>query len=91
MANDGYSAAAQSDSDLLHGAGQTGKVLHSGSRHTEITSSTPKGPDSGMNVTLGRPKAPSDMSGDSPVGHVVAPGQRTVDPPKGTPSPVKAY
>lgn len=91
MAADGYSKSAPNDADLLHGAGHGGPVLAPGSRHTEITSSTAKGADPGMGATLGRPKAASDMSGDSPAGHVVAPGQRTVEPPKGTPAPSKMY
>lgn len=91
MASDGYAHASPNDSDLLHGAGQTGNVLHNSSRHSDITSSSAKGPDSGMSVDLGRPKSRSDMSGDSPVDHVVAPGQRTVTAPKGSPAPVKTY
>lgn len=83
MAADGYSKAAASDADLLHGCGQTGKVLHPGSRHSDITSSITKGMDPGMSATLGRPKAPSDMSGPTPEDLVVAPGQRTVLSPKG--------
>lgn len=91
MAQDGYSKASPSDADLLHGAGQTGTVLHSGSRHPDIVSASSKGPDAGMSASLGRPRASSDMSGPSPVDHVVAPGQRTVTAPKGTPAPVKSY
>lgn len=77
MTSDGYSKAAASDADLLHGCGQTGKVLHAGSRHADITSSTAKGMDSGMGARLGRPKAGSDMKGATPEDHAVAPGQRT--------------
>lgn len=91
MASDGYSKASPSDSDLLHGAGSTGSVLHSGNRHADIISSTSKGPDAGFNATLGRPRASSDMSGPSPEDHVVAPGQRTVTAPRGVASPVKVY
>lgn len=91
MAADGYAKAAPNDADLLHGCGQGGPVLAAGSRHTDITTSVAKGMDAGMNATLGRPKATSDMAGPTPVGHVVAPGQRTVDAPKGTPPAVKAY
>jgi hypothetical protein len=91
MARDGYSKGSPSDSDLLHGAGQGGGVLHSGSRHPDIVQATTKGPDAGMSASLGRPRASSDMSGDSPQDHVVAPGQRTVTAPKGAPSPVKVY
>lgn len=91
MAADGYSKAAPNDTDLLHGCGQGGQVLHSGNRHSDITSSTAKGPDAGNTASLGRPKAASDMAGPTPVGHVVAPGQRTVDPPRGNPTPSKMY
>lgn len=91
MAADGYAKAAPSDADLLHGCGQGGPVLAAGNRHTDITSSTVKGPDAGNTASLGRPKASSDMTGPTPVGHVVAPGQRTVDPPKGAQQPMKAY
>lgn len=79
------------DIDQIHGAGQTGTVLHSGSRHPDITSSNRRGPDAGMSASLGRPRASSDMSGDSPADHVVAPGQRTVTAPKAAPAPVKSY
>ena len=76
-ASDGYSKAAASDADLLHGCGQTGKVLHSGSRHADITSSTSKGMDPGMAAKLGRPQASSDYKGPTPEDVNVAPGQRT--------------
>lgn len=75
--NDGYSSGAVSDADLIHGCGNTGKVLHSGSRHAEITSSTAKGMDPGMAATLGRPRAKSDMPGSTPEDVNTAPGQRT--------------
>jgi hypothetical protein len=91
MAQDGYAKASPSDADTLHGAGQGGPVLHSGSRHPDITQATSKGPDAGMTASLGRPRAASDMPGDSPMDHVVAPGQRTVTAPKGAPAPVKSY
>lgn len=77
MAADGYASGSPSDADLIHGCGNTGKVLHPGSRHTEITSSTSKGMDPGMSATLGRPKAGSDMSGSTPEDVNTAPGQRT--------------
>jgi hypothetical protein len=86
----GYSSPAPSDSDLLHGAGQNGAVLHDSSRHADITSSTRKGPDSGMSMSR-PPRRGSDMSGPSPEDHAVAPGQRTVLAPRGTPSPSKMY
>lgn len=91
MAADGYAKAAPNDTDLLHGCGQGGPVLHSGNRHADITSSTKKGPDAGNTASLGRPKAASDMAGPSPEDHVVAPGQRTVTAPKGTMTPAKMY
>lgn len=72
-----YGKGVPSDAELLHGCGQTGKVLHSGSRGPDTTSSTAKGMDPGMSATLGRPKAGSDMKGKSPEDHAVAPGQRT--------------
>ena len=75
--NDSYATGAASDSDLLHGCGQTGPVLAAGNRHADITSSTSKGPDSGMNVSLGRPKAGSDFKGSTPEDVSTAPGQRT--------------
>lgn len=73
----GYSKPAPSDSELLHGAGMGGPVLHDGSRHADITSSTKKGADAGMNASLGRPRAGSDMSGSTPEDVNTAPGQRT--------------
>lgn len=91
MAADGYSKASPNDADLLHGCGQTGSVLHSGSRHSDITSSTPKGMDAGMSASLGRPKATSDYKGGTPEDVVVAPGQRTVLSPKSEPTPAKMY
>jgi hypothetical protein len=65
-------------SDSMHGAGTGGGVLADGSRHSDITSSTAKGPDCGMNATLGRPKTGSDYSGPTPADVTTAPGQRTV-------------
>lgn len=75
--NDGYSNGAVSDADLIHGCGNTGKVLHNSSRHTEITSSTSKGMDPGMSASLGRPKSTSDFKGSTPEDVNTAPGQRT--------------
>lgn len=95
--NDGYSKGAVSDADLIHGCGGTGQVLHSNSRHTNITSSTNKGTDPGMAASLGRPKAKSDMSGPTPEDVTTAPGQRTVLKPKasmpnhGAMQPTKSY
>lgn len=90
MAADGYAKASPNDADTLHGAGQGGPVLHSNSRGPDTTSSTAKGPDSGMGVQAPARQG-SDLSGPSPVGHVVAPGQRTVDPPKITLTASKGY
>jgi len=73
----GYSKAAPSDADLLHGAGQGGQVLHDSSRHADITGATKKGPDAGMRATLGRPRAGSDYPGPTPEDVNTAPGQRT--------------
>jgi hypothetical protein len=71
-----------SDADFIHGAGKTGRVMHRADRANERTStSARKGPDGGMSATLGRPKSTSDYPGPTPEGHVVAPGQRTVDSP----------
>lgn len=97
MAADGYAKGSASDADLMHGAGQTGPVLHSSARHSDITSSSKKGADAGMNATLGRAKATSDYSGSTPEDVTTAPGQRTVLKPKasmpsyGAQSPAKAY
>lgn len=77
MASDGYAKGAVSDTDLIHGCGGTGTVLHGSSRHTEITSSVKRGSDPGMAATLGRPRAGSDMRGPTPEDVNVAPGQRT--------------
>ena len=77
MAQDGYAKGAVSDADLIHGCGNTGSVLHQGTRHSDITSSTRKGMDSGMGATLGRPKATSDFKGSTPEDVTTAPGQRT--------------
>ena len=95
--NDGYSKGSVSDSELIHGCGGTGAVLHRASRHPDITSSTNKGMDPGMSATLGRPKAGSDMSGPTPTDVSTAPGQRTVSKPKatmpgyGAQAPTKSY
>lgn len=75
--NDGYSSGAVSDADLIHGCGNTGQVLHSGSRHADITSSTTKGMDPGMSATLGRAKSTSDFKSPTPEDVNTAPGQRT--------------
>lgn len=75
--NDSYASGAASDSDLIHGCGQTGPVLAAGSRGPDATSSTAKGRDSGMNVSLGRPRAGSDFKGKTPEDVSTAPGQRT--------------
>ena len=77
MAQDGYAKGAVSDADLIHGCGNTGSVLHQGTRHPDVTSSTKKGMDSGMGATLGRPKATSDFKGSTPEDVNTAPGQRT--------------
>lgn len=95
--NDGYSKGAVSDADLIHGCGGTGPVLHSGSRHPDITESTRKGMDPGMTATLGRPKSTSDYAGSTPEDVSTAPGQRTVLKPKaavpnhGAMRPTKQY
>lgn len=77
MAADGYKTAAPSDSDVLHGAGQTGKVLHADYRHADTTCTNEKGPDQGMSMSLGRPRERSDYPGPTPVDVNTAPGQRT--------------
>jgi hypothetical protein len=74
---DRYTKGAASDAELLHGCGQTGKVMAPGNRHSDITSSTTKGMDPGMSATLGRPKASSDYKGSTPEDVSTAPGQRT--------------
>lgn len=72
-----YGKGAPSDAELLHGCGQTGKVMAPGNRHADITSSTSKGMDPGMSATLGRPRAGSDYKGKTPEDVGTAPGQRT--------------
>lgn len=78
MNRDGYSGASPNDADTLHGCGQGGGVLAAGNRHSDITTSTRRGPDAGMSAALGRPKTGSDYMGPTPVDHVTAPGQRTI-------------
>jgi hypothetical protein len=89
--NDGYSKGAVSDSDLIHGCGGTGPVLHASARGADSTSSSKKGMDPGMSASLGRPKAGSDMKGPTPEDVSTAPGQRTVLKPKASTQPVKTY
>lgn len=77
MANSGYSNRAPSDAEILHGIGQTGKVLHASYRHADTTCTNEKGPDAGMSAGLGRPRAASDYPGPTPEDVNTAPGQRT--------------
>jgi len=77
MAADGYSKPAPSDAEILHGIGQTGKVLHASYRHPDTTCTSEKGPDAGMSASLGRTRAASDYKGSTPEDVNTAPGQRT--------------
>ena len=77
MAADGYKKAAPSDAEILHGIGQTGHVLHTSSRHADITSASAKGPDAGMHSSLGRARTTSDYPHPTPEDVNTAPGQRT--------------
>ncbi len=71
-----------------------GLVQHQDTRGTNTRTSGVKGLDAGSAgavAALGRPKAQSDYDGPTPEDHVVAPGQRTMAAPKGTPAPTKMY